>query len=231
MTTLPLGSTVEDLDACESNHLDVPLVGLIKSFPVTTPEDELLIDVELWVKRRNHMGDIKHVDPSHAVTVLEIGVVHTQLVDRARTLAGMKVEKDLMEQKLELAARAMKARQHKRAIEMFPDKNPVETDFYKAHVGTINKWVLDKLEPLTSAMQIFEKVTCEIGGQLAKMVQNLLQCAMREESSNPIDRELLAELSSLVEEQHGGKQARPTHVLFKNFKVFMNDVVFKPHSC
>eukprot|EP00435_Cladocopium_sp_Y103_P073230 s278_g42.t2 len=198
MTTLPLGSSVEDLDACESNHLDVPLMGLIKSFPAGTPMEEILIDIDLWVKRRNHMGDIKHVDPSHATSVLEIGVIHTQLVDRARTLSGMKVEKDCMEQKLQLAARAMKSRQHKRATEMFPDKDPLETDFFKVHVETINKWVVDKLQPLVDAMKVFEKFTSEIGEQLLRMLENLTDNAMKEQSSDPLDLELMRELTSFV---------------------------------
>ena len=217
MTTLPLGSTVEDLDACESNQLDVPLVGLVKSFPATTPQEELILDVELWVKRRNHMGDIKHLDPSHAVSVMEIGVVHTQLVDRARTLAGMKVEKDLMEQKLELAARAMKSRQHMRALQMFPDKNPLDTGFYQTHVETINKWVLDKLEPLVDAMRVFERCTNEIVQQLHTMLQKLLEAVMNDESSDPVDAELLNELSSFVEEHHGtseNKARRPDQQIY-----------------
>lgn len=205
MTTLPLGS-MEDLDACESHHLDLPLAGLIKKFPISTSTEEILIDVDLWVKRRTQMCDINHVDQALATPVLEIAVIHTQLVDRARTMSGMMIEKDVMEQKLDLAVRAMKARQHKKATEMFPDKDPLETDFYKVHCATINAWKIDKMEPLVNAIKVFDTCTTEIASQLEDMLRSLMDTAMAEDMESP-ESDLLKELTSFIDERHGGDQA------------------------
>ena len=121
----------------------------------------------------------------------------------------MKEEHDQLQQKLELAARAMKARQHKRATELFPEKNPTETDFYKAHVETIEKWIAEKLKPSLDNGHAYMQITRDIEGQLDKMMEALVASAQEPlgDSEDGVDQSLLAELDSFVQEQRQVKKA------------------------
>lgn len=207
LTTLPLGSSVEDLEGFETSHLDIPLLTLLKSMSKDVTRAEMLCDVGLWVKRRHEVGDIKFMDPMHSTAVMEISLVNTQLADRAKTLSEMRVESVVLEQKLSMAARAMTSRQYNRASEMFPEKNPAETGFYKTHAATIKQWYNDKMQPSLDAQKVYEQITADIEKQLTGMLDSLLStsldsCANRDE---PVDMDLMNELDSYVQHSAGSE--------------------------
>ena len=194
-TTLPLGASVEDLDTFSASCLDVPLVGLVKHMPADISPVEFREDVLLWVNRRVKLGDITRCDPQHAVTVGNIGVLEHQLADRAKTYGNMRVDVDILSQKLDVASRAMLGRQQQRAMEMFPDKNPRDTEYYKVHAETIATWKNDKLAPHLSNLQVYEKITKEIEGQLEYLLQCVVDSAQGTEET--VDDDLMMELNSL----------------------------------
>ena len=197
VTTLPLGASVEDLDTFQENYLDVPLVGLVKQMHADVPQEELADDVRSWANRRLKMGDINHYNPEHAVVVGNIGVLELQLADRAKTYGTMTVDVDILSQKLDVASRAMLGRQQQRAIEMFPDKNPRDTEYYKAHVQTIAKWKKDKLAPHLANLEAYEKISNDIESQLGYLVQSLIGHAQGTEET--VDDELMTELTSICQ--------------------------------
>ena len=140
-------------------------------------------------------------------------VIECQLADRAKTMGSMKLELSLLEQKLDVAARAMLKRQFDRAILMFPDKNVKDTDFYKAHVATISSWKMDKLAPHLSAEKVFASVTADIEGQQRKMLEAMVTAALQnvEQPDVAADEDLMSELATLVENQHGAGDKAGTH--------------------
>ena len=194
-TTLPLGASVEDLDTFSARCLDVPLVGLVKHMPADVSPVEFREEVLSWVNRRVKLGDITRCDPQHAVTVGNIGVLEHQLADRAKTYGNMRVDVDILSQKLDVASRAMLGRQQQRAMEMFPDKNPRDTEYYKVHAGTIATWKNDTLAPHLSNLQVYEKITKEIEGQLEYLLQCVVDSAQGTEET--VDDDLMMELNSL----------------------------------
>ena len=199
LTTLALGASFEDLDGVQSNYFDVPLVGLLKATAGNSKQSEMLLDVRMWANRRLERDDLDHCDPQHAMAVRNIGVIEMQLNDRAKTYGHMKVEFDVKNQKLEVASRAMLQRQYMKAIELAPDKNPKETEFYKAHVATIKAWKDDKLRPLAEAMEVYNRATLDIEGQLQKMLLGLAEAAINDGlGSHGVDDELFQELETLV---------------------------------
>ena len=200
---------MEDLEGFTASHLNVPLLDLLQKCDAESAS----VDVRLWVRQRTQLGDIDKYDPSLKGHVLEIGVIECQLADRARTEGSMRLEVSLLEQKLDVAAKAMLKRQYDRAIELFPDKNARDTDFYKAHVETISKWKVDKLAPHLSAGEIYARVTAEIEDQLQKMIQAMVTAAKQDvEQPDVADQDLMSELTSLVEDKHGAGDKAGTHI-------------------
>lgn len=211
LTTMPLGSSVEDLEGFETSHLDIPLLTLLKSMSKDVTRAEMLCDVGLWVKRRHEVGDIKFMDPMHSTAVMEISLVNTQLADRAKTLSEMRVESVVLEQKLSMAARAMTSRQYNRASEMFPEKNPAETDFYRAHAATIKQWYNDKMQPSLDAQKVYEQITADIEKQLTGMLDSLLSTSLDScaNCDEPVDMDLMNELDSYVQHSAGSEMKAP----------------------
>ena len=207
LTTLALGASFEDLDGVESTYLDVPLGGLLRAMPGDAKESGILLDVRSWANRRLERDDLDHCSPQQSLAVKEIGVVEMQLIDRAKTYGNMKVEFDVKNQKLEIASRAMLQRQHMKALELAPDKNPRETDFFKAHVATIKAWKDEKLRPLAEAIEVYNGATRDIERQLEKMLLDLAQTAANDDvGTDGVDKDLLQELETLVEQ--GDDEAR-----------------------
>ena len=129
----------------------------------------------------------------------------------------MKLELSLLEQKLDVAARAMLKRQHDRAIQLFPDKNVKDTDFYKAHVQTISNWKMDKLAPHLSAEEVYARVTADIEDQQLKMLHAMVAAAQQDvEQPDVVDPDLMSELTSLVEDKHGAGDKAGTHMFTIN---------------
>ena len=218
MTTLPLGANMEDLDGFHDSHLDVPSVELLQKCDVSRDENAF-VDVRLWVRRRIQLNDIDKFDPEMKVKshVLDIGVIDCQLADRAKTMGSMKLELSLLEQKLDVAARAMLKRQHDRGIQLFPDKNVRDTNFYKAHVQTISNWKMDKLAPHLSAEEVYSRVTAQIEDQQLKMLHAMVAAAQQDvEQSDVVDPDLMSELATLVEDKHGADDKAGTHMLTTN---------------
>ena len=177
------------------------------------------LDVRLWVRRRIQLGDIDKFDPNMKLKshVLDIGVIDCQLADRAKTMGSMKLELSLLEQKLDVAARAMLKRQHDRAIQLFPDKNVKDTDFYKAYVQTISNWKMDKLAPHLSAEEVYARVTADIEDQQLKMLHAMVAAAQQDvEQPDVVDPDLMSELTSLVEDKHGAGDKAGTHMFTIN---------------
>ena len=209
---------MEDLDGFHDSHLDVPSVELLQKCDVSRDENAF-VDVRLWVRRRIQLNDIDKFDPEMKVKshVLYIGVIDCQLADRAKTMGSMKLELSLLEQKLDVAARAMLKRQHNRGIQLFPDKNVRDTDFYKAHVQTISNWKMDKLAPHLSAEEVYSRVTAQIEDQQLKMLHAMVAAAQQDvEQSDVVDPDLMSELATLVEDKHGADDKAGTHMLTTN---------------
>lgn len=215
MTTLPLGASMEDLDMVQSDSLDMPLVGLVKRLGMSASQAELVQAVSMWVERRHDLGDIAQLDPQRADAVCEVSALRKQLADRESTLNVMVADRQATERKLDLAASTMLARQHTTALELFPGKVPEETDFYKAHMATINSWKTDKIAPFLEAELAFTKVSADMTDQLRHMVDHMIETAAMEPETdaNPIhsvhevdatyaDTELMKDLDDFVRENY-----------------------------
>ena len=180
MTTLPFGATVEDLSTFEESHLDVPLRALLKSMRSDIPEEELLADVWMWIDRRSVKKDIMDLDQGLATLFDEIAGVLAEVDDRCKTSARMQEDHASLEKKLDMAARAMLQRQYMRAKELFPNKDPEKTDFYKSHTDSIAKWKDLKLEPGVEGQRLFDKETSKIESRLKELVKDLIGESMLE---------------------------------------------------
>ena len=205
MTTLPFGASVEDLSNFEESQLDVPLRALLKSMHSDVSEGDMMADVEMWINRRKALNDIMCMDQCLATIFDEIVKLQSELSDREQTSKTMQEDLDILTKKLEMAARAMLARQRKRAVEQFPDKNPDEIDFYKVHVASIDQWKVSKLEPSLAAQQSFEKETDQMSSRLVQLAKSLIDHATVEATCPPtieeepeLDPELMNELGTLL---------------------------------
>ena len=208
MTTLPLGGSVEDLDTFQSSHLDVPLVALLKSMSASVAPDSF-VEVRLWAQRRLQMKDIDHLNPELKTSLEEFGKLECELLEHGQKLETMKAQNCEFEQKLDVACRAMLSRQHKRALELFPDKDPKETDFYKAHAVTVSTWKDDKLAPHVLALKDFTKAGQDIESQqrtlMGFMADSVCGVFTPNVESTDLDDDLMSELASIVEGRHEPK--------------------------
>ena len=203
MTTLPLGASVEDLEGFKSNMLDVPLIGLLKAMPLNIPDKDMVADVREWAKQRVALGDIDRMDPVHAAFVGSLAGVERQLADRAELLGKMYAERDALSVSLDVACRAMIGRQQTRATQLFPDKDPRQTDFVKVHTETVQKWKADKMAVHDGNIESFNKITSEIETYMSDdIIKEVKECISsdRVPPLDGVDPDLLRELDALFQD-------------------------------
>ena len=177
MTTLPFGATLEDLSRFEASHLDVPLRAVLKSFSADACEHAVMSDVWMWIDRRTTMGDIMDLDQCLAPMFDDIVQLQLELEDRNKTASSMKQDHDVLEKKLDMAVRAMIARQHAVCKKKFPHKEPEKTDFYNVQVANIHQWKDSKLETSLESQRLFNMESDKMGDKLSIMAKGMVEHA------------------------------------------------------